>query len=118
MYGSKAADLLDDKDQSALFAVQAHRDFADAMRALMSELKTQLKLRGRYSGSKLALMQFYGAALCALAPDALCVNLTPLKRLPNMCTSQSQPAADEARVSRQRKMLKYQLLEPSPLQNN
>jgi hypothetical protein len=64
---------------------EAHRDML-AIRALTSELRTQLKRTGSYSGSKLELMTEFGVKMSELATEPLClavwsVKKQPLKRL-------------------------------------
>lgn len=60
---------------------QAHRDML-AIRALTSELRTQLKRTGRYSGSKLELMTDFGVKLSELATEPLCLGVWSVKKQP------------------------------------
>lgn len=98
VYSSNPPELFAPEDQNVPFGVQAHHDLADALRALMEELGTQLKARGRYAGSKLAVMQRYGAALCAPTVHHLCMSLDAPKRVRGTQRKRDQRVTGDAQV--------------------
>ncbi len=69
------------------FSVENYHHRLEATRALVRELGNQLKLSGRYWGSKIELMHRYGVKISVLSVDSLIVELPKLERFPQVANS-------------------------------